>query len=63
MAYDRVHENARLLGRQVEVTLNNDGPVVARGLFLGFGEDGEFEIQDAMGVVHYCWPMLNVREV
>jgi hypothetical protein len=55
--------HVKFLGKRVEVTLDENGPVVVRGILLGFGDDGEFEVADATGVVHYCWPMLHVREV
>jgi hypothetical protein len=32
-----------------------------RGQLLGFGDDGTFETRDDMGIVHYSWPMLDIR--
>lgn len=55
----------RLLGKQVRVTLDNgkDGaPTIVTGKLLGFGTDGQFEIGDEDGTVHYCWPMLSIEE-
>jgi biotin-(acetyl-CoA carboxylase) ligase len=54
-------KHAALLGKRVRVRL--DDQVVTEGRFLGFGADGEFEIQHSDGLVHYCWPMLDVEEV
>lgn len=54
------------LGQQVEVYLGDDSDgdgnhrVVVRGQLLGFGQGGDFEILCEDGMVHYCWPMLNV---
>lgn len=56
-------EHLKFLGKQVIVTLNNDGPVITRGKLLGFSDGGEFEILEEDGFVHYCWPMLHVQEV
>jgi hypothetical protein len=56
-------EARRLLGKRVTVTIQ-DAPqkVVVTGTLLGFGEDGEFEVQDSAGIIHYCWPALEMRE-
>ena len=58
---DAVH----LLGHQVVVTLehaqNEREAVVARGRLLSFADSGEVTVEDEMGFVHYCWPMLDVR--
>lgn len=55
------------LGKQVRVRLGTetDGvtPVVVEGKLLGFGDGGEFEVEESDGAVHYCWPMLEVEEV
>lgn len=53
----------KLLGKQVRVTLDNDGKVVAEGRLLAFDDCGEAVVQDEMGFLHYCWPMLTVEEV
>jgi biotin-(acetyl-CoA carboxylase) ligase len=54
-------ERARaLLGKQVRVKLGDN--TIAYGRLLGFGEDGEFEIEEPDGVVHYCWPLLDIEE-
>lgn len=50
----------KLLGKQVRVTLGN-APVVT-GRLLGFGEGGDFEVLEADGFIHYCWPMLDIEE-
>lgn len=56
-----------LIGKQVEVTLTDDeypqGAVVAKGKLLAFDDGGECVVMDEMGFVHWCWPMLNIREV
>jgi hypothetical protein len=62
-----LHDQARkLLGRRVTVTLKlPDGgaeAVITTGVLLGFGEGGEFEVLEADGFVHYCWPMLTIEE-
>lgn len=50
----------RLLGKQVKVTLGL--ATIVHGRLLGFGEDGEFEVLEQDGVVHYCWPLLDIEE-
>ena len=52
-----------LLGRQVEVVLNRDGPetVVAQGTLLRYSAMGECVVADDMDDVHWCWPMLEIR--
>lgn len=40
----------------------NPKPVIAKGKFLAFGEYGEFIIQEEDGDIHYCWPMLDIKE-
>lgn len=40
-----------------------DRPVVATGVLLAFGQDGEFELLQTDGMVHYCWPMLDIEEL
>ena len=54
-----------LLGKRVEVTLQDEpgNKVVTAGRLLAYGTDGEFEIEDATGAIHYCWPLLKIREV
>ena len=55
-----------LLGKRVRVTLDKpEGKpaVIAEGILLGFGDEGDFEIQNDGGFVHYCWPMLAIEEV
>lgn len=53
----------KLLGKQVTVILNHDDPkAVSRGQLLGFGEGGNIEILEDDGFIHYCWPMLEIRE-
>ena len=37
-------------------------PVIARGRLLGFGADGAFELLEDDGMVHWCWPMLEINE-
>lgn len=56
-----------LLGKRVRVTLaypdrENAVSTVATGILLAFGDDGEFEILDDGGFMHYCWPMLDIEE-
>jgi hypothetical protein len=66
-------EHAHLLGKRVRVTLAKDlaqgaeGPVtyasvIAEGVLLGFGDDGEFELDQGDSGVHHCWPMLGIKE-
>lgn len=54
-----------LLGKRVEVFLGRkDGrAVIVTGKLLGFGDCGEFEVEDTEGCIHYCWPMLETREI
>jgi hypothetical protein len=49
-----------LLGKRVRVTL--DAETVVSGIFLGFGSGGDVEILEADGFVHYCWPMMEIKE-
>jgi hypothetical protein len=60
------HPQHRLLGKQVTVLLCRESPgspaVVSRGQLLGFGEGGNIEVLEDDGFIHYCWPMLEVRE-
>lgn len=61
---ETLQEVNRLLGRQVKVTLNRPEGVpaeVSEGKFLGFGEDGEFEVLAEDGIVWHGWPMLTVE--
>jgi hypothetical protein len=48
-----------LLGCQVRVKLGEQ--TVVHGRLLAFSDDGEFEVADSMGAVHYCWPMLAIE--
>jgi hypothetical protein len=49
------------LGQQVEVLLAATDNVVAKGQLLGFGDGGDVEILQDDGLVHHCWPMLEMR--
>jgi hypothetical protein len=55
----------KLLGEQVTVTLayDPDGrhPIVVEGQLLQFDENGEVDVRDETGVVHYCWPALEIE--
>lgn len=55
------HYFITLLGRRVTVTMDDPGKVVITGKFLGFGQGGNFEIEEDDGMIHYCWPALRVR--
>lgn len=54
-----------LLGQEVEVVLEyadeRRPSVVATGKLLAWDTGGEVILQDEMGFVHYCWPMLSVK--
>jgi hypothetical protein len=52
-----------LLGEQVVVFLGENGgeKVLAKGKLLSIADSGEFAVQDDMGFVHYCWPMLSIK--
>jgi hypothetical protein len=52
----------RYLGQQVEVYLG-DEKLIIRGQLLGFGQGGDFEILCDDGMIHYCWPMLDVSPI
>lgn len=56
-----VAEARKLLGRRVRVHL--DGQTVVTGRLLGLSTDGEFEVSDGQGTVHYCWPMLKIEAI
>ena len=60
----RAEERARLLGKEVVVTLSDGNAehaaVVARGTLLAWDYGGEVVIRDEMGFVHHCWPMLHI---
>lgn len=49
-----------LLGKPVRVKL--DERVITYGVLLSFAEDGEVVIEDETGVIHWCWPMLDIEE-
>lgn len=55
-----------MLGKRVRITLATEADgtkVICEGTLLGFGDTGEFEIQEDDGYVHYCWPMLDIELV
>lgn len=55
-----------LLGRQVVVVMKYEDETckeIAHGKLLGFGQGGDFEVLDEMGMIHYCWPALEMHEV
>jgi len=56
-----------LLGKKVRVTLNRGSgehpATVTTGTLLGFGDGGDFEILEANGFMHYCWPLLDIEEL
>lgn len=57
----------KLLGKPVEVVLCTDGtacdgPVIVRGTLLSFSAMDETVLQGEDGDVHWCWPMLDIRE-
>jgi hypothetical protein len=54
-------DRAALLGKRVRVTL--DEAVVVEGRLLGFGDGGNFEIEQDDGFVYHAWPMLAIEEV
>ncbi len=68
---DRPHvqnKEAKFLGKRVKITLDKGGypdptspAVIIEGQFLGFGDDGEFEVLMEDGFVHYGWPLLDVE--
>lgn len=35
--------------------------VIVEGLFLGFGDGGNFEILEDDGLIYHCWPMLGIE--
>lgn len=56
---------AEFIGCRVEAVLDR-GPVsdtVQLGRLLSTTDDGEFQIEDDNGVIHFCWPLLDIREV
>jgi hypothetical protein len=50
-----------LLGQNVTVKLAEH--VIARGKLLAFSDAGEAAVQDEMGFVHHCWPMLDISPI
>lgn len=50
-----------LLGKHVQVTLDEN--VIVTGQFLGFGDGGDFEILEDDGFVHHCWPLLSITQI
>ena len=50
-----------LLGKDVRVKLADD--VIAEGRLISFNDGGEAVLVDEMGLVHHCWPMLDIEEV
>lgn len=66
MSADQTAEYVALLGQRVVVTLNHGAPdgtgvVVAEGILLAFDDGGEIVLEDEMGFVHHCWPMLDIK--
>lgn len=59
---DFVKDVSALLGKRVVVVLDRADAVIITGQLLGFGDGGTFEILEDDGFVHYCWPMLEIRE-
>lgn len=60
----KLQDAVPLLGKQVRVTLahdTDDPKAIAEGKLLAFADSGEVTVQDEMGFVHYCWPMLEVE--
>lgn len=55
------HGNAALLGKRVRITLDEN--VVTEGVLLGFGDGGDFELQQDDGFVYHAWPMLRIEKV
>lgn len=53
------------IGQQVRVFLTKptgeEVGEVAVGLLLGLGEGGDVELQGEDGMVHYCWPALDME--
>lgn len=61
-------ETRKLLGHHVRVVLvkgneGGDPKTITSGTLLGFGDGGDFEILEADGMVHYCWPMLEIEQL
>jgi hypothetical protein len=54
-------ERAALLGKRVRVTLDEN--VVHEGRLLGFGDGGDFEIDQDDGFVYHAWPLLAIEEI
>jgi len=54
-----------LLGKRVRVVLDHFDTrhVVVEGVFLGYGDGGEFEIEGEDGLVYHAWSRLHVEEV
>lgn len=51
---------AALLGKRVLVKL--DAHLIQEGTLLGFGEGGDFQLRSDDGLIHFCWPGLDVEE-
>jgi hypothetical protein len=58
--YDAFNLGVSLLGKNVVVKLAEQ--VVARGRLLVLNDWGEVVLEDEMGGLHYCWPMLDISE-
>lgn len=54
-------EARALLGEQVEVCPDKDGPVLVRGKLLSVCDQGDVVILDDNDGVQFCWPMLEIR--
>lgn len=62
----RLCDATHFLGKTVKVTLDydtNNPQAIVTGRLLAFADSGEVKVEDEMGFVHYCWPMLKVEEV
>lgn len=62
------NKRAAMLGHRVRVMLvqgdeGSDPRTITEGVLLGFGDGGDFEVLESDGMVHYCWPMLEIEQL
>ena len=55
------HESLHLIGKYVRVSYGEAGYTVIRGRLLSIDEFGECAVVDDEGIMHYCWPLLNIE--
>ena len=53
-------ESDSMIGRRVEVLLQREPRTWQTGRLLSLDHEGECQVEDDDGVIHHCWPALDV---